>query len=310
MGQKIESRDLWVGRFEAMGCGGEILLDTQDAALGARQLEIAVREANRIEQKYSRYRAGTLIQRINTSAGLAVEVDEETAALLDYADQCFTLSDGLFDITTGVLRRVWHFNGGAAKPSPDAVAAARALIGWDKVSWKRPWIRLPAGFEIDFGGIGKEYAVDRILALLRARAPISTLVNLGGDIAAAGDRRWTVGIESVDPAAGLAGALRLRQGALATSGTTKRFTTVNGELLGHILNPKTGWPVRQAPRSLTVAAATCTEAGFWSTLGMLHGAEAESFLGKQSLEFRCYRASPPPSPVVAGRESLSYVHNG
>jgi len=194
-----------------------------------------------------------------------VEVDAETAAILDYANENFKLSHGLFDITTGVLRH---------GPHP-------ARVGWNKVTWQRPVVQLPPEFEIDLGGICKEYAADRILSLLVKRRAVSTLVNLGGDIAAEGERLWSVGIEDVEQLGQMVRTIHLRQGGVATSGTTHRR--------GHILNPKTGRPVDQAPESVTVAARTCTEAGFWSTVAVLHGADAEAFLEKQELEFWCYR---------------------
>jgi len=243
-----------IGRFQAMGCPCEVLVDTTDTSLLADQLDVARREAERIEQKYSRFRRGTIVDRINTSAGHKMEVDEETAALLDYAAECYALSDGLFDIT----RR-----------------------GWNQVIWETPFITLPVGFAIDLGGICKEYAADRILSLLMERRHIATLVNLGGDIAAAGERLWSVGIENIAQPGQVARTVHLHKGGIATSGTTQRAD--------HILNPKTGQPVVQAPQSVTVAAKTCTEAGFWSTLAVLQGEQAEIFLAEQSLESWCFR---------------------
>ncbi len=244
-------------RFQAMGCPCEILLDTDDTVVGAGQLALAIQEAQRIETKYSRYLKGSTVDQINTSQGSRFKVDDETAALLDFATDCYKLSEGLFDIT---------------------------LKGWNHVTWERPYLQLPPDFAIDLGGICKEYAADRILKLLVENRPISTLVNLGGDIAAAGDRIWSVGIEDISNPGQSARTLYLKQGAVATSGTTKRA--------GHIRNPRTGRPVEQAPDSITVATRTCTEAGFWSTLAMLHGAGAEHFLMKNRLEHWCYRRSP------------------
>jgi len=242
-------------RFEAMSCPCEILIDSTDSALGAQALELALREAKRVEKTFSRFLKGNIVDRINQSGGKKVEVDEETASLLDYADECYEMSGGLFDIT----RR-----------------------GWNRVSWKRPFIQLPQGFEIDLGGICKEYAADRILELLMKRHKISTLVNLGGDIAVAGERHWSIGIEDATHPGHIVQTIQVRRGGVATSGTTKRG--------GHIVNPKTGRPVTAAPLSVTVAAKTCTEAGFWSTLALLRGDSAEAFLKEQDLEFWCYRS--------------------
>jgi FAD:protein FMN transferase len=277
-------------RFNAMACPCEILLDTMDTEICAEQLAAARAEAERFESKYSRYRPESIVTHINTNAGKKVEVDDETAGLLDYAAECCDLSGGLFDVTTGMLRKIWRFDGSGKPPPRAEIAQMRSRIGWDRVVWKRPFIQLPSGFEIDFGGIGKEYAADRILALLLKHHAISTLVNLGGDIAASGERLWSVGIEDAKHSGQIEHTVYLRRGGLATSGTTKRFVEVKGEILGHILNPKTLQPVRHAPQSVTVAAKTCTEAGFWSTLAILQGKNAEAFLEEQALEFWCYRA--------------------
>ena len=286
-----------------MGCSCEILLDTKTKSIGDEQLAAARQEAERIEKKYSRYRKGNIVDEINQGRGKPVRVDKETGALLDFAAQCYDMSEGLFDITTGVLRRIWHFEGKEATFERKDFERIKSQMGWDKVRWNPPMVELPAGFEIDLGGICKEYAADKILALLIKRHAIATLVNLGGDIAAAGKRLWSVGIEDVLRPGEVAKTVHLRRGGIATSGTSKRFVKIEGETYGHILNPKTGWPVKNAPESVTVAAKTCTEAGFWSTLAILHGAEAEAFLREQSLEFWCIRTEKSSFPAVSGGES-------
>ena len=120
---------------------------------------------------------------------MEVEVDAETAHLLDFAAQCYAVSGGLFDITSGVLRRIWRFDGSASVPTPDQIKPLRVLVGWHRVVWKPPAIILPAGMEIDLGGLAKEYAVDRALAALRAITAEPALVNFGGDLAVTGPRR-------------------------------------------------------------------------------------------------------------------------
>jgi thiamine biosynthesis lipoprotein len=79
--------------------------------------------------------------------------------------------------------------------------------------------------------------------------------------------------------------LHLERGALATSGDSRRFVMHDGVRYGHVLNPKTGWPVRHAPASVTVAASSCTEAGLLSTLAILHGARAREFLDEQAVKY-------------------------
>ncbi|HET8697984.1 MAG TPA: FAD:protein FMN transferase [Gammaproteobacteria bacterium] len=260
--------------------------------VAARVLDAVAAEALRIERKWSRYRTDNVVHEINTAEGRAVQVDEETARLIDYAAQLFELSDGRFDITSGVLRKAWRFDGSDRVPSRAAVDALLAKVGWRRVRWRRPEIALEPGMQIDFGGIGKEYAADRAAALASALWD-RCLVNFGGDLRAtgpsAGGRPWRVGIEALADPAHAAKEIDLAQGALATSGDARRFLLKDGKRLGHILDPRTGWPVQGAPRSVTVAASTCTEAGMLATFALLHGADAEAFLDAQGVRHWCLR---------------------
>lgn len=267
-----------------MNCPCEVLVDSTDQTLAESLLQKAEEEAARIENKFSRYKKENLMDEINSSAGRAITVDAECAALLDYAAQCYSLSEGLFDITTGVLRKAWTFDGRSATANEAVLKDAREHLGWNRVQWKNPALTLPIGFQIDFGGICKEYAADKILALLRTETNTSVLVNMGGDIAAAGSHSWAVGIEDPRSPGKMLATVALARGGIATSGATKRFTKVGQQSLSHILNPKTGWPVENPPLSVTVHASSCTEAGLWSTLGMLHGADAEKFLKEAQVQ--------------------------
>jgi FAD:protein FMN transferase len=289
----LERKDgAWRGRFRAMASPCEVLIEGPDGGRLEAQalLDAIAAEAWRVEDKYSRYRAGNVVHAINTSAGAETAVDEETADLLDFAERLFVLSDGLFDITSGVLRRAWKFDGGSRVPAEEEVAAVRELVGWRRVHWSRPSLKMPRGMEIDFGGVCKEYAVDRAAACARQQYPGSCLVNLGGDLAVsrprASELAWRVGIEA--PGAGAAAPVTMidvRQGAVATSGDTYLFVMRDGRRYTHILDPRTGWPVRDAPRSVTVAAGTCTQAGMLTTLAVLQGAGAESFLKQTGVKF-------------------------
>lgn len=272
-----------VGRFRAMASPCEVLLDTEDEQTARGVVEAIARTAWRIEQKFSRYRADNVIHAINTSAGRPVTVDEETAKLLDFAANLYELSDGLFDITSGVLRRAWQFDGRGKVPAPGEIAALLPLVGWPKTRWQRPVLTMLPGMQIDFGGIGKEYAVDLAAGSARELYAGSCLVNFGGDLAISRPRRsggsWRVGVESArDPASDSVALVKLRSGALATSGDTYRFNERDGRRYAHVLDPRTGWPVEHAPRSVTVCASTCTEAGMLTTMALLRGADARQFL--------------------------------
>ena len=274
--------------FAAMASSCELLLETEDLELAGELGHLAAQEAWRIEAKFSRYRTDSVVTAINRSAGSEITVDPETAALIDYAVQCHTLSGGRFDITSGVLRRCWKFDGSDRIPDPAAVASLLPLIGFEKARWETPRLTLPAGMEIDFGGFGKEYAVDRVLALIGARFNGATLVNFGGDLAAnraPASAPWQVGVERPDTERQARLLLELSRGALATSGDSRRFLLREGVRYSHILDVRTGWPVSNPPRSITVAAGTCVDAGMLATLAMLHGEGAEAFLDAQSVQY-------------------------
>ena len=275
-----------------MGSPCEVLLETDDKKGAESAAAVVASEAWRIEDKFSRYVDGNIVHCINSANGSAIAVDDETARLLDFASTLYELSDQRFDITSGVLREVWVFDGGDRVPDGKAVETVLEHVGWHRVTWRSPELIMPAGMEIDLGGLGKEYAVDRCIEALAATADAPGLVNLGGDLGVTGppQRRdaWRVGVEgdSADRAERL---IDLRQGALATSGDTRRFVQHDGIRYGHILDPTTGWPVADAPRSVTVAAETCIQAGMLSTFAMLAGRDAEAFLDRQGVRAWCRR---------------------
>lgn len=288
-----EKRGHLQGSFTAMGSPCSLLLETADQATAKALARAVADEAWRIEDKYSRYLPGNIIQRINRSNGQPVEVDDETANLLDFAATLTEMSDGRFDISSGVLREAWTFDGSDNVPDTATVNSVLERVGWHKIKWSRPNLTLRHGMQIDLGGIGKEYAVDKAAALLRETTDVACLVNFGGDLLATDvstdTAGWQVGIEAPgSDGLVVTKIIRLMNGALATSGDARRFLLKDGIRYGHILNPVTGWPVTDAPRSITVAADTCTQAGMLATLAMLQGAGAESFLSQQELQYWCY----------------------
>lgn len=288
----IQKNDVWVAQFSAMACPCEVLISTQSKDTATEAGNIALQEAKRIETKFSRYRDDNIIYAINNAQGETIEVDQETADMLDFADQCYQLSNGKFDITSGVLREIWKFDGSDNVPAPAQIQAILPRIGWHKVDWQRPFITLKQGMEIDLGGIGKEYAVDQTAKLLNSTINTGFLVNFGGDIFANRPRKqntpWIIGVDDPEHTGVKSiGQIQLLQGGLATSGDARRYLLKDGIRYGHILDPTTGWPVPDAPHSVTVIANTCLEAGMLSTFAMLQGQEAREFLVAQQVKFWC-----------------------
>ena len=266
-------------RFHAMGCPCALHLYAESRREAERIAQAAVGEVRRLEAKYSRFRGDSLTAHINRSAQSAagVEVDAETAALLDYAATCHAESDGRFDITSGVLRRAWDFKSKRV-PRQAEIDALLPLVGWQRVRWERPHLVLPrAGMELDFGGYVKEYAVDRVAELCRGLGLEHGLVDLGGDLAVVGPhpdgRPWSVGIRNpAQPEAAISG-VALAAGGLATSGNYERGMWVDGKRYTHVLDPRTGWPV-EGLSSVSVSAPHCLVAGSASTIAMLLGQSA------------------------------------
>jgi len=197
---------VWKGSFDAMANPCEVLMDGCDESHAWKWLKIVAHEAWRIEKKYSRYRASSVLSRINRCQGKTLAIDEETARLLAACDLMYQISEGKFDPTSGALRRVWDFSSGPGAlkrlPRKQDVEKILPFIGWDKVSWSETSVRLPQGVELDFGGIGKEYAVDRAGRLIGLVGAEHVLINFGGDILALGPAvdgsPWKVGLETVD----------------------------------------------------------------------------------------------------------------
>lgn len=291
MAQIQKKNDYWLGKFDCMASPCEVFIRTEYAAHAKKIIQIAETEARRIEKKYSRYASNNIIYQINNANGKTLSVDEETALLLDYAAQCYQLSDGLFDVTAGVLRKIWRFDGSDNIPKQQDIDQIINYIGWHKVKWQKPLLTLCPGMEIDFGGIGKEYAVDRVTTLIKQISSAFALINFGGDMTTVGyqngEKPWEIGLQDPSkPESAPIARIKLSHGAVATSGDTNRFLLKNGQRYSHILNPKTGWPIDHAAKQVTVMAPTCIEAGMLATFAILQGIDAESFLAAQDVEYR------------------------
>jgi thiamine biosynthesis lipoprotein len=272
-----------VHRFFALGSDCAVHLRGQPAAEADRIAAAAEAEIRRIEARYSRYRGDSELMRINrvAASGGSVDVDAETAGLITYAFACFAKSDGLFDITSGLLRAAWNFSV-PRLPDPRDIDALVPRIGLDKVSWLQGRLTFTRpGMELDFGGIGKEYAADRAAEVCSSLGARHGFVDLGGDIRVIGPQPdgspWRIGIRHPRDPSTLTTEVALPSGALATSGDYERFIEVGGRRYCHILNPRTGWPA-QGLSSVTVIAERCLVAGSLSTVAMLKGKDGGAWL--------------------------------
>jgi thiamine biosynthesis lipoprotein len=277
--------------FGAMASTCEVRLAASDEDEARRLAQPAIDEVRRIETKYSRYRPDSIVSRINAAAGLeSVECDDETVALFGYAEALYQASGGLFDITSGVLRRAWNFRE-ARIPPPEQLQPLLALIGWGDVQWLPGAVRIALprpGMEIDFGGFGKEYAADRAAAILAEQGVRHAYVNLGGDMRIVGPQPdgspWMIGIQDPRNHDATVAAIPIESGALTTSGDYERYFDIDGRRYCHILNPKSGMPV-ETWRSVSVLAPLAVAAGSYSTIAMLKGDGALAFLDESNLPY-------------------------
>ena len=260
--------------FHAMGGPCRLRLDHAPTARTESAIALAVAEVRRLESKYSRYQPESLASRINRSAGSTepVAIDEETAGLLGYAETLFRESDGLFDLSSGVLRKAWDFGCGSL-PDAAALQALLPLVGWPQVQWDGESIALPViGMELDFGGMVKEYACDAAASALRSAGINHGLVDLGGDMAVTGPRAdgspWPVAIRHPRSPGRAVAQLPLGSGGLASSGDYERCLQIDGRRFGHILHPSTGWPVAGL-LAVSIASPQCLVAGSLATVALL-----------------------------------------
>lgn len=276
--------------FGSMGCPCAVelegLTDTETRSVA----EAAHQEVERLNRKYSHYRDDSLLAEWARADGSAITLDEESAALLAFADTLYRQSAGRFDITAAPLTRLWDGQG-ASLPTSAEIAAARARCGWSQAQFNPPLLQLPAGFRLDLGGIVKEYAADRAAALCRTHGARHGIVDLGGDLAVIGPHAdgspWRIGIKDPQKPTQAIGDIELSHGGLATSGDYERALVVDGVRYSHIVDPASGWPI-QSYASVSVCGPSCLVAGAASTLAMLLGVDAGlHYLRSLGLPFLC-----------------------
>jgi len=227
------------------------------------------------------------ISRFNRSRSIGVEVrvSEDFLRVMTAAREIFVLSGGAWDATVSPLVELWGFGpSGPARgvPPPDRVVLALALVGFDKVEVRETGLvkRHPA-VTLDLSSIAKGYGVDAVAEVVRGEGGADFLVEIGGEVYAAGARRdgspWRVGVNRPDPDAAPDEVYRvvpLRDEALATSGGYRNFFVQEGVRRSHVIDPRTGHPVTNGIASVTVRASSCMLADGLATAVMVMGPKA------------------------------------
>ncbi|MBI5186528.1 MAG: FAD:protein FMN transferase [Nitrospinae bacterium] len=275
--------DLYSFPFSAMGTECNLHFYSTNSSKAQEVSQAAISEVNRIEARYSRYNTDSLLSEINRVAqtGGSITLDEETGGLLDYAYACHEHSGGLFDISCGILRQAWDFSSNTL-PKKETMENLLARIGLDKISWDPPNLRFSVpGMELDLGGIGKEYASDRVAEICVSMGIQHGLVDLGGDINVFGphpdQEPWIIGIRDPKQTGSILGEVQIFQGSLASSGDYERCMVIDGKRYSHIISPITGWPV-SGLASVSVVSDKCIVAGSICTIAMLKGIDGIEWL--------------------------------
>ncbi len=276
--------------FKAMGSPCQLKLYADNVANAANAIHAAATEIQRLEDKYSRYKKDNYLYKVNQAAqhGSSITIDEEFSSILDFADACYQQSDGLFDITSGVLRQAWDFQSGKI-PGQELINNLKTFVGWQYVKREPGKITfLKPGMELDFGGIIKEYAVDRAATACREHGIRFGLVDLGGDMHCIGPhpdgRPWVIDIRHPRDNSKPLATVAITTGALASSGDYERCITINKERYCHVLSPKTGWPVRGIA-GVAVVAEQCVLAGSICTIAMLKEFNGIGYMNELGVDY-------------------------
>ena len=239
-------------------------------------------ELQAINAALSTYIPDSEISRLNATAGVFEgRLSERFAAVLEAALETGRITDGAYDVTVGPLVELWGFGAdefSGAVPEPEAIAEARRAVGAGRLLWDASsrTLRRPAGMRIDLSSIAKGYAVDRLAGLLEASGVVDSLVEIGGELRASGERpeggAWRLAVESPDPAEQrFVEALALNDAAVATSGDYRNYFEVDGRRYSHLVDPRTGYPVSHELVSVTVIDESCMTADALATALIVMG---------------------------------------
>lgn len=291
--------------FPALGCAAVIAV-TQPAALEAVRTVVAA-DLARVDAACSRFRASSALSLANAAAGSKVAVPSLLVAAVRVALRAAELTGGLVDPTLGRQLAGLGYDRDFAELGADCqrpVVRVRRVASWRDVEVGDGWVRVPSGAALDLGATAKAWAADRGARLGAAvAAGVGVLVSLGGDVAVAGPvppGGWPIRIAAgarENPESSVGPVVRISAGGLATSGTTVRRWTRGGSLLHHLLDPRTGLPAGTPWRTVSVAAADCTDANIASTAGILWGHAAPGELARRGL----------PARLVAHDGTTTYV---
>jgi len=268
---------------EAMGTTFTIVAYDKDRSRLQGAVDSAFDEVRRIDAVLSNYREDSEWSRINREAAKhPVAVSAEVFRLLEACQKYSRASDGAFDITVGPLLKLWGFYKGSGRvPHRAEIRTVLARVGYEKIALDREnrTVRfLVPGLELDPGGIGKGYAVDRMVEILRDAGIRSALVSGGGSSiyglgAPPGENGWRVEIRHPKSRSRIVESVVIRDESVSTSGNYEKFFYAGGKLYSHIFDPRTGYPASNGVLSVSVVAPRTIDSEAWTKPFFLRGPE-------------------------------------
>jgi thiamine biosynthesis lipoprotein len=280
-----DNKSLELERYEAsasiMGSTYTIAAFGEHRAQLASVVRAAFEEARRIDAFLSNYKDESELSRVNRKAADGpVAVSKELGDLLGRSIEYSKASNGAFDITVGALMKVWGFYKGSGElPYAWQIAGARRKVGYQHIDLDRERATvhfMREGLELDPGGIGKGYAVDRMAAVLRQTGITSGFISAAGSslygIGAPPDepQGWPVQIRDPNKAGQTAARLHLKDHSLSTSGSYEKFFEAGGKVYSHIMDPRTGMPA-QGVVSVSVLAPLTLDSEAWTKAFFVNG---------------------------------------
>ena len=265
---------------EAMGSTYSVVLYGPDRDRLEEAAELAFAEAKRLDAELSNYKPDSPWSQVNRfAAEKPVSVPPELFDLLAACVRYSQLSEGAFDITVGPLMRVWGFyKGSGHMPKPGEVKASLQHVGYKNILLdpKTQTVRFARpGIEMDPGGIGKGFAVDKMADVLRKAGITSALVSGSGSSIYAigtppGEKGWTISIRDPKDETKIVQEIVLKDESLSTSGSYEKFFMADGKIYAHIMDPRTGFPA-QGMLSVSVITPRTIDSEAWCKPFFING---------------------------------------
>ena len=268
----------------SMGTVFEITAYVSDKYKADKAFNDVFKEINRLDYLMSNYKEESELSKVNKyAASEPTDCDNELAYVIEQSLRYSDITDGAFDITVGPLMKKWGFFKEQGKiPGKEELESVLKSVSYKNIiieeKIKKSLFRDPgvvktvsfrnSGTQIDLGGIGKGYAVDMAIRVLRGNGINSALINFAGNIYAygtpPGKDSWVIGLQHPRKGERLLGSFEIKDKAVSTSGDYEKFFTIDGERYSHIIDPRTGYPVKGIV-SVTIVTDNATRADALST---------------------------------------------